>query len=71
MLSGAVMMLLTLCAVVITPPSRLPDLWPVLISLTSCTHFMLYYLYLNYRILYLKATSHTTATADNTHKKYM
>lgn len=33
---------------VVQPPSRYPDLWPVLISLFSCVHFLGFFCYFNY-----------------------
>ncbi|KAJ7388911.1 Glucosyltransferase-like protein [Desmophyllum pertusum] len=32
----------------VQPPSRYPDLWPVLISLYSCAHFLAFLFYFNY-----------------------
>ncbi|XP_069498110.1 dolichyl pyrophosphate Man9GlcNAc2 alpha-1,3-glucosyltransferase isoform X2 [Ambystoma mexicanum] len=42
---------LTLMIATMFPPSRLPDLFPVLISLVSCTHFLAFLAYFN--IVYL------------------
>lgn len=33
---------------VVQPPKRYPDLWPVLISLYSCAHFLAFLCYFNY-----------------------
>ncbi|XP_067935151.1 dolichyl pyrophosphate Man9GlcNAc2 alpha-1,3-glucosyltransferase-like [Watersipora subatra] len=53
-LSGVGMAVLAICGMFVTPPSRLPDLWPVLISLYSCAHFVLFYFYLNYHLMTAK-----------------
>ncbi|XP_075472047.1 dolichyl pyrophosphate Man9GlcNAc2 alpha-1,3-glucosyltransferase [Ascaphus truei] len=45
--SLAVMTVLTFISVVLAPPTRLPDLFPVLISSVSCIHFLMFLLYFN------------------------
>ncbi|KAF6031816.1 ALG6 [Bugula neritina] len=49
--TGLGVTILTICAVAVRPPERFPDLWPVLVSLFSCAHFILYYLYFNYQMI--------------------
>lgn len=45
--------LLSVCLLshIITPPSRWPDLFPVLISSLSCLHFLLFFLFFTYKQL--------------------
>ncbi|CAK1590003.1 unnamed protein product [Parnassius mnemosyne] len=43
------MFVLTLCIVLVKPPKNLPDLFPLLISVYSCSHFLLFFLYFNYQ----------------------
>jgi len=47
--SHAAMLALALASVVLQPPPRYPDLWPVLISLLSCAHFCAFALFFHYR----------------------
>lgn len=42
------MIILTFSAVCLKPPSHLPDLYPLLISVYSCYHFIGFFLYFNY-----------------------
>lgn len=42
---------LTLGAMFIKPLPKFPDLWPLLISVYSCSHFILFFLYFNYQQL--------------------
>ncbi|XP_031553911.1 dolichyl pyrophosphate Man9GlcNAc2 alpha-1,3-glucosyltransferase-like [Actinia tenebrosa] len=39
---------LHLAAATVKPPARYPDLYPVLISVYSCAHFILFFMYFNY-----------------------
>ncbi|XP_030851898.1 dolichyl pyrophosphate Man9GlcNAc2 alpha-1,3-glucosyltransferase [Strongylocentrotus purpuratus] len=39
---------LTACSLVIQSPQRFPDLWPVLVSIYSCGHFILFLISFNY-----------------------
>lgn len=40
--------LLFLCSSILEPPVRYPDLWPLLVSVYSCFHFCLFFIYFNY-----------------------
>ncbi|XP_077306690.1 dolichyl pyrophosphate Man9GlcNAc2 alpha-1,3-glucosyltransferase [Lithobates pipiens] len=46
-LSLLVMAALTIGSRALTPPPALPDLFPVLISAVSCTHFLMFFFYFN------------------------
>ncbi|XP_072276816.1 dolichyl pyrophosphate Man9GlcNAc2 alpha-1,3-glucosyltransferase [Pyxicephalus adspersus] len=46
-LSLSVMASLTIGSCALKPPPSLPDLFPVLISAVSCTHFLMFFLYFN------------------------
>jgi len=51
-------LVLTICSVTVSPPSRYPDLFPLLISIYSCAHFVAFFAYFNYRqIVFLNCTS--------------
>ena len=39
---------LSIASLTVPAPSRYPDLWTVLISIYSCVHFLLFFLYFNY-----------------------
>lgn len=41
--------ILTLGLLSVEPPKKYPDLFPVLISLYSCAHFVMFFIYFNYR----------------------
>lgn len=43
------MIMMTFGALYIKPPSKFPDLFPLLISVYSCSHFILFFLYFNYQ----------------------
>ncbi|KAG6443079.1 dolichyl pyrophosphate Man9GlcNAc2 alpha-1,3-glucosyltransferase [Manduca sexta] len=47
------MIWLAFAAVYIEPPAKYPDLFPLLISVYSCSHFLLFFLYFNYQQLSL------------------
>ncbi|KAH8287971.1 hypothetical protein KR018_011379 [Drosophila ironensis] len=47
--SITLMTLIVGASLTIAPPSRLPDLWPLIISVTSCAHFLLFFLWGNYQ----------------------
>lgn len=47
------MFLLTQAAVLLQPPPQYPDLFPLLISVYSCSQFILFFLYFNYQQLSL------------------
>lgn len=40
---------LTSCSIFIPPPQKYPDLFPLIVSVYSCAHFILFYLYFMYR----------------------
>ena len=44
--------LLTVGSVVLKPPARYPDLFPLLISVYSCVHFMAFFIYFSYRQIF-------------------
>lgn len=44
--------LLSLCISCISPPVKYPDLFPLLISVYSCLHFVPFFLYFNYKQLF-------------------
>ncbi|XP_050541335.1 dolichyl pyrophosphate Man9GlcNAc2 alpha-1,3-glucosyltransferase [Daktulosphaira vitifoliae] len=50
-LTGCV--ILTLICLIISPPKKYPYLWPLLISIYSCIHFICFWLYFNYQQLIL------------------
>ncbi|KAK3927387.1 Dolichyl pyrophosphate Man9GlcNAc2 alpha-1,3-glucosyltransferase [Frankliniella fusca] len=41
--------ILTLSSIFVKPPNNLPDLFPLLISVYSCLHFIIFLLYFNYK----------------------
>lgn len=47
LISVTAMAFLTLLSVIVLPPSHLPDLFPVLVSLVSCIHFLAFLAYFN------------------------
>ena len=50
---------LTVLSVVAPPPSSLPHLWPVLVSLYSCAHFALFLIYYLWQQLLVDEHPHT------------
>ncbi|NXK18092.1 ALG6 glucosyltransferase, partial [Arenaria interpres] len=52
LLSVTLMGLLSLASAAVSPPQRLPDLFPVSVSLVSCLHFLLFWVYFNIVILW-------------------
>jgi alpha-1,3-glucosyltransferase len=44
---------LTVCSAAVSPPSQYPDLFPLLISVYSCTHFIAFFAYFNYRQIFI------------------
>ncbi|NXN30856.1 ALG6 glucosyltransferase, partial [Nycticryphes semicollaris] len=52
LLSVTLMGLLSLASAALSPPQRLPDLFPVAVSLVSCLHFLLFWVYFNIVILW-------------------
>ncbi|CAI6343530.1 unnamed protein product [Macrosiphum euphorbiae] len=46
--------ILTLCAIALKPPPKYPDLWPLIISVYSCMHFVLFLIYFNFSQLMLQ-----------------
>ncbi|KAH8244129.1 hypothetical protein KR026_000123 [Drosophila bipectinata] len=48
-ISNIVMVLIVGASLTIAPPLRFPDLWPLIISVTSCGHFVLFFLWGNYQ----------------------
>jgi len=40
--------ILTFCAIALRPPAKYPDLWPLIISVYSCIHFILFLIYFNF-----------------------
>jgi len=40
--------ILTFCTVAFKPPNHLPDLFPLLVSVYSCAHFCVFFIYFNY-----------------------
>lgn len=53
-LSIAGFVLLTICCKFVEPPKIYPDLFPLLLSVYSCGHFILFCLYFNYRQFTMK-----------------
>lgn len=49
---------------VVKPPRRYPDLWPVLISLYSCAHFLAFLLYFHYLQLSLPYDLRSVVTKE-------
>ena len=43
------MVVLTTTSLTVKPPVNLPDLFPVLVSVYSCLHFLLFLIYFHYR----------------------
>lgn len=41
------MIIITACAICIKAPSRLPDLWTVIICIYSCAHFIIFLILFN------------------------
>ncbi|XP_074077365.1 dolichyl pyrophosphate Man9GlcNAc2 alpha-1,3-glucosyltransferase isoform X2 [Macrotis lagotis] len=52
LVSMTMMSLLTLMSITLEPPHKLPDLFPVLVCLVSCLHFLLFLIYFNIIILW-------------------
>ncbi|XP_036612794.1 dolichyl pyrophosphate Man9GlcNAc2 alpha-1,3-glucosyltransferase [Trichosurus vulpecula] len=52
LVSMMTMSLLTLLSITVEPPHKLPDLFPVLVCLVSCLHFLLFLIYFNIIILW-------------------
>lgn len=46
-------LVLTVCSAAVTPPSQYPDLFPLLISVYSCAHFLAFFAYFNYRQIFV------------------
>lgn len=42
---------LTFASILVEPPLKYPDLFPLLVSVYSCSHFVLFFLYFNYQQL--------------------
>ncbi|KAJ8682276.1 hypothetical protein QAD02_018068 [Eretmocerus hayati] len=42
-------LMLSICSVVLKAPQRYPDLYPLLVSVYSCVHFVLFLIYFNYQ----------------------
>uniref|UniRef100_A0A023EWB5 Alpha-1,3-glucosyltransferase n=1 Tax=Aedes albopictus TaxID=7160 RepID=A0A023EWB5_AEDAL len=53
-------MLLLFAFVFVQPPAQLPFLWPLLISVCSCGHFVLFFIYFNYRQFFSNGNEKTT-----------
>jgi len=51
---------------ILQPPSRYPDLWPVLISVYSCVHFLAFFCYFNYMQFTLPYTVTSVARKQKT-----
>lgn len=45
--------ILTFCSIVLKPPQKYPYLWPLIISVYSCIHFMAFLVYFNFKQLML------------------
>ncbi|XP_066600567.1 probable dolichyl pyrophosphate Man9GlcNAc2 alpha-1,3-glucosyltransferase isoform X2 [Prorops nasuta] len=43
---------LSIASISVKPPEKYPDLFPLLISVYSCAHFSLFYLYFNYKQIF-------------------
>uniref|UniRef100_A0A8B9PZQ1 Alpha-1,3-glucosyltransferase n=1 Tax=Apteryx owenii TaxID=8824 RepID=A0A8B9PZQ1_APTOW len=52
LLSVTVMGILTLLSATMNPPERLPDLFPLAVSIISCLHFLFFLMYFNIVILW-------------------
>ncbi|NXF86685.1 ALG6 glucosyltransferase, partial [Eubucco bourcierii] len=52
LLSVTLMAVLSLMSATVNPPQRLPDLFPLSVSLVSCLHFILFLVYFNVVILW-------------------
>ncbi|NXV20955.1 ALG6 glucosyltransferase, partial [Cepphus grylle] len=52
LLSVTLMGVLSLASAAVTPPQRLPDLFPLSVSVSSCLHFLLFLVYFNVVILW-------------------
>lgn len=46
------------------PPLQLPFLWPLLISAYSCGHFVLFFIYFNYRQFFSNGNTPVTVTSN-------
>ncbi|XP_033738806.1 dolichyl pyrophosphate Man9GlcNAc2 alpha-1,3-glucosyltransferase-like [Pecten maximus] len=57
---------LTALSVFATPPPKLPDLLPVLVSVYSCSHFLLFLVYFHVRQFQCKDSE----TMDTSHTPY-
>lgn len=53
LLSLAGCWMLTICIATVGPPSQYPDLFPLLISVYSCVHFLGFFIYFNYRQIFI------------------
>nr|XP_054764087.1 dolichyl pyrophosphate Man9GlcNAc2 alpha-1,3-glucosyltransferase-like [Lytechinus pictus] len=60
---------LTTCSLVIEPPQRFPDLWPVLVSMYSCGHFVLFLICFNYLQFAAEDSGQLSATEGAIHSK--
>ncbi|XP_043950191.1 probable dolichyl pyrophosphate Man9GlcNAc2 alpha-1,3-glucosyltransferase [Drosophila biarmipes] len=47
--SSALLALIVVASLTIPAPSRFPDLWPLIVSLVSCGHFLLFFLWGNFQ----------------------
>ncbi|XP_009704153.1 PREDICTED: dolichyl pyrophosphate Man9GlcNAc2 alpha-1,3-glucosyltransferase-like, partial [Cariama cristata] len=52
LLSVTLMGVLSLMSAAVPPPQRLPDLFPVSVSVISCLHFLLFWVYFNVVVLW-------------------
>ncbi|XP_034237190.1 dolichyl pyrophosphate Man9GlcNAc2 alpha-1,3-glucosyltransferase [Thrips palmi] len=59
---------LTLLTVAVKPPKHLPDLFPLLISVYSCIHFLGFLLYFNYKQFSLSGISLRQTVDEKKHK---
>jgi alpha-1,3-glucosyltransferase len=50
-------LVLTICSIALIPPSQYPDLFPLLISVYSCAHFIAFFAYFNYRQIFVSSHS--------------
>lgn len=46
--------ILTFCTIALKPPQKYPHVWPLIISIYSCMHFILFLIYFNYSQLMLQ-----------------
>ncbi|XP_041474928.1 dolichyl pyrophosphate Man9GlcNAc2 alpha-1,3-glucosyltransferase-like isoform X2 [Lytechinus variegatus] len=60
---------LTTCSLVIQSPQRFPDLWPVLVSMYSCGHFILFLICFNYLQFTAEDSGQVTTAEGAIHSK--